>query len=115
MNFGIKKTKPKVCISSTDEFFLRDFLKCPHCGKKLTACFSLENGGKYPYYKCNGCYNFNSNATNANELFIKYVQTLKPNEDVLKLYSKVFAIIKSDRDKNINKEVADVIVKKNLM
>jgi site-specific DNA recombinase len=112
MHFGEKKVKPKVCKTSTDEFFLRDFLKCPHCGKKLTACYSRGNGGEYPYYKCHYCHKFNANATKANELFIKYIRTLKPNEKVLKLYAKVFAEIKSDRDKNLNKEVANAILKK---
>lgn len=112
MHFGKRKVKPKVCKTSTDEFYLRDFLKCPHCGKKLTACYSCGNGGEYPYYKCVGCNKFNANATKANELFIEYIRTLKPNEEVLKLYAKVFAGIKSDRDKNINKEVANVILKK---
>ncbi len=112
MHFGKKKAKPKVKKTSTDEFYLRDFLKCPYCGKKLTACYSRGNGGEYPYYKCVGCNKFNANATKANESFIEYIRTLKPNEEVLKLYAKVFAEIKSDRDKNINKEVANVILKK---
>ncbi len=112
MHFGKRKVKPKVKKTSTDEFYLRDFLKCPYCGKKLTACYSRGNGGEYPYYKCVGCNKFNANATKANESFIEYIRTLKPNEEVLKLYAKVFAEIKSDRDKNINKEVANVILKK---
>jgi site-specific DNA recombinase len=112
MHFGKKKVKPKVCKTSTDEFFLRDFLKCPHCGKKLTACYSRGNGGEYPYYKCHYCHKFNANATKANELFVDYIRTLKPNDAVLKLYVKVFAEIKYDRDKNLNKEVANVILMK---
>ena len=112
MNFGKRKAKPKVCKTSTDEFYLRDFLKCPHCGKKLTACYSRGNGGEYPYYKCHSCNKFNANATKTNELFIEFIKTLKPKKDVLNLYSKVFAQIKSDRDKNINKEVANSIINK---
>lgn len=112
MHFGKPKVKPKVCKTSTDEFYLRDFLKCPICGKKLTACYSRGNGGEYPYYKCVGCNKFNANATKANEIFIGFIRTLKPNEEVLNLYSKVFSEIKSDRDKNLNKEVANVILKK---
>ena len=112
MHFGKRKVKPKVCKTSTDEFYLRDFLKCPHCGKKLTACYSRGNGGEYPYYKCHSCNKFNANATKANELFIEYIRTLQPKQEVLNLYSKVFAEIKSDRDKNINKEVTISILKK---
>ena len=112
MHFGKRKVKPKVCKTSTDEFYLRDFLKCPHCGKKLTACYSRGNGGEYPYYKCHSCNKFNANATKTNELFIEYIKTLKPKTGVLQLYSKVFAAIKADRDKNINKEVASCVLNK---
>lgn len=112
MHFGKRKAKPKIKKTSTDEFYLRDFLKCPHCGKKLTACYSRGNGGEYPYYKCHSCNSFNANATKANELFVQFIRTLKPNKDILKLYSKVFAEIKSDRDKNLNRELASVISKK---
>ena len=51
-HFGIKSNKSKMSNTSKDEFYLRQFLKCPHCGKGLTSCYSKGNGGEYPYYKC---------------------------------------------------------------
>lgn len=112
MHFGKRKVKPKIKRTSSEKFYLRDFLKCPHCGKKLTACYSRGNGGEFPYYKCHACNRFNANATKTNEQFIKYLRTLKPNKDVLGLYSIAFAEIKSQRNKGIDKEVANVKSKK---
>ncbi|WP_443946018.1 recombinase family protein [Pedobacter sp. AW1-32] len=39
-------------------FFLRGFLKCPLCDKKLTGSYSGGSKSKYPYYHCyKGCNN----------------------------------------------------------
>jgi site-specific DNA recombinase len=112
LHFGMKKKKPKLCKTSTDEFYLRRFLKCPHCGKGLTGCYSKGNGGEYPYYKCPNCNKLNKNANKANELFTKYIYTLKPNNQILKLYATIFDEINSDSNKDVNREIAEAITKK---
>ena len=112
LHFGMKKKKPKLCKTSTDEFYLRRFLKCPHCGKGLTGCYSKGNGGEYPYYKCPNCNKLNKNANKANELFTKYIYTLKPNNHILKLYATIFDEINSDSNKDVNREIAEAITKK---
>lgn len=112
LHFGMKKKKPKLCKTSTEEFYLRRFLKCPHCGMGLTGCYSRGNGGEYPYYKCPNCNKFNKNAIKSNELFIKYIHSLKPNTQILNLYATIFDEIKSDSNKDVNREIADAIIKK---
>ncbi len=112
LHFELKKKKPKLCKTSTDEFYLRRFLKCPHCGMGLTGCYSKGNGGEYPYYKCPNCNKFNKNAIKSNELFIKYVHSLKPNNDILKLYATIFSEVNSDSNKDVNREIVEAITKK---
>ncbi|RFZ94143.1 recombinase family protein [Mucilaginibacter conchicola] len=56
---SIINTRRKV-ESKSDElgnaFFLRGFLICPACGKKLSGSFSRGSTRKYPYYHCfKGC------------------------------------------------------------
>ena len=111
-HFGIKRSKPKLSKTSTDEFYLRQFLKCPHCGKGLTGCYSKGNGGEYPYYKCPNCNKFNANANKSNDLFVKYVQTLKPNPEVVKLYSRVFNEICDDVSRDVKRSIADAVQNK---
>ncbi|MFA4942626.1 MAG: recombinase family protein, partial [Patescibacteria group bacterium] len=49
MNIGDNVSLGRV----NENFPLRHFVVCPHCGRPLTACFSLGHMGvKYPYYKC---------------------------------------------------------------
>ena len=78
----------------------------------LTGCYSRGNGGEYPYYKCPNCNKFNKNAIKSNELFIKYIHSLKPNTQILNLYATIFDEIKSDSNKDVNREIADAIIKK---
>lgn len=112
LHFGLKKKKPKLSKTSSEEFYLKRFLICPHCGMGLTGCYSKGNGGEYPYYKCPNCNKFNKNAIKSNELFIKYIYSLKPNNHILKLYANIFAEINSDSNKDLNKEIAEVINQK---
>ena len=111
-HFGKRIKKTKLMRSSNDDFYLRRFLVCPHCGKGMAGCYSHGNGGEYPYYKCPNCNRFNANATKANNSFIKYVNTLKPRPEMLKLYSEVFAEINGEASKDVRKAVADAVLKK---
>jgi len=45
------KTNPKYS-KKREDLYLRDFLKCPVCGRKLTGSPSKGNGGVYSYYYC---------------------------------------------------------------
>ncbi|WP_286832080.1 recombinase family protein [Sphingobacterium sp. UBA6308] len=54
-------------------FFLKGFLKCPICGRKLSASFSKGYSKRYPYYHCKGrC----PTRINANLLNTKYEEAL---------------------------------------
>lgn len=56
---SIINTKRKITSNRDDlkeVFFLRGFLICPVCGRKLTGSFSKGKRKRYPYYHCHdGC------------------------------------------------------------
>ncbi len=55
---GNAKTPARKDINQ--DFPLRSFITCGHCGTPLTACWSKGRGGHYPYYLCpkKGCQSY---------------------------------------------------------
>lgn len=85
LNGSSKKYKGK---TKHEEMFLRGFLYCPICDKRMTGGASTGNGGTYHYYNCqrkNGCNN-SIKAERANNAFIEYIATIQPRKEILALY-----------------------------
>lgn len=53
--FGVPKVPARADLS--EDFPLRGFVTCGHCGMPLTSCWSKGRSTKYPYYLCDtrGC------------------------------------------------------------
>lgn len=87
---GKKKGAPKLSRKPHPDAFLRSYLKCPVCGGTITGAPSTGNGGTYYYYNCSvDGKHFRCRAEKAIEGFTKYVSSLKPNKEILKLYTEV--------------------------
>lgn len=54
-NGGVPKVPARQDLS--EDFPLRGFVTCGHCGEPLTACWSKGRSARYPYYLCDtrGC------------------------------------------------------------
>ncbi|MDR1503698.1 MAG: recombinase family protein [Prevotella sp.] len=94
---GKKKGLPKLSKKINPDLFLRKYICCPVCGKSITGATSSGNGGKYTYYNCSvDAKHFRCRTEEANELFAKYLSSLKPNEPILRLYKEVLKDIRQD-------------------
>ncbi len=73
----------------TENLPLRGFLICKNCGQPLTGSGSKGNGGVYYYYHCMTARKCNERfrASEANEAFIRVLQTIAVNGDVLCAYA----------------------------
>lgn len=91
---GKKKSTPKLSRKVHPDAFLRKYLKCPVCGSAMTGAPSKGNGGTYYYYNCSkDGKHFRCRAENAIEGFTKYLSSLKPNKEVLKLYTEALKFL----------------------
>ena len=72
------------------EFYMRDFLVCPHCGSKLRASFSTGRHAKYPYYHCNNCHKFRIKADALNHEFETSLNGLTPPENLVRLFQEIY-------------------------
>ena len=87
---GKKKGTPKLSRKIHPDAFLRKYLECPICGASMTGAPSKGNGGTYYYYNCSkDGKHFRCRAEKAIENFVKYITSLKPNKEVLRLYTEV--------------------------
>ena len=92
-----KRHRPKLTKRPHPDVFLRQYLKCPQCGATMTGSASKGNGGKYYYYHCSrNAKHLRCRADKANELFARYLATLKPNYAILRLYGEVMKEISND-------------------
>ena len=71
------------------EFYMRDFLVCPHCGSKLRASFSKGRHAKYPYYHCNNCHKFRIKADAFNSGFEASLNGLTPPDNLIRLFQEI--------------------------
>ena len=103
---GNRKQSPKLSKKIHPDLFLRKYLVCPICGYPLTGATSSGNGGKYTYYNCShNAKHLRCRAEEANEMFAKYVASLKPNQPILELYKEILVDLKRERDGNSKQEV----------
>ncbi len=70
------------------DFPLRNFIRCPKCGQKLTGGWSTgRKKVRYPYYHCfsKGC-SLNLKKKVLETKFYEYLKTFQPKEDMLNLF-----------------------------
>jgi site-specific DNA recombinase len=87
---GRKKHLPSSLKTIRDEFPLRGILICPQCGKYLTAsCSKGKMGVRYPYYHCTNFCKERKKAEVVNNALEGLLETIKPSEGALKIFSKI--------------------------
>ncbi|WP_369831331.1 recombinase family protein [Dysgonomonas sp. Marseille-P4361] len=92
----IVKTNPKYS-KKRNELYLRDFLKCPICGNKLSGSACKGNGGVYHYYYCQSAGHISIRAEEAHNEFIKMLCTFKPKQQVADLYAEILKDVSKER------------------
>ena len=104
---GKRKKEPKLSKAIDPDLYLRKFLVCPICGYSMTGATSTgAAGGKYKYYNC--CHNgkhLRKPADYVNDKFADWVGGLKPNKEVLDLYTEVLQDLRGEHKQDIQKEV----------
>ena len=103
---GKRKHEPKVSKTIDPDLYLRKYIVCPICGHSITGATSTGKGGKYKYYNC--CHDgkhLRRPADYANDKFADWVGSLKPNKEVLDLYTEVLQDLRGEHKQDINKEV----------
>ena len=92
-----KRHRPKLTKRLHPDIFLRQYLKCPQCGATMTGSASKGNGGRYYYYHCSrDAKHLRCRADKANDLFARYIATLKPNYAILRLYNEILRDINTE-------------------
>ena len=113
---GKRKSEPKLSKAIDPDLFLRKYIVCPICGHSITGATSTGKGGKYKYYNC--CHDgkhLRRPADYVNDKFATWVGGLRPNKEVLELYTEVLQDLRGehqhDRQKEaeaLSKEIAEV-------
>lgn len=77
--------KREYMTDKLEQFPLRKFLKCPECNSSLTGSWSTGWSKKYPYYHCvtKGCKYKPIRKEKAEYIFIEYLRSIEPCEDVI--------------------------------
>ena len=101
-----RKHEPKVSKTIDPDLYLRKYIVCPICGHSITGATSTGKGGKYKYYNC--CHDgkhLRRPADFVNDKFATWVGGLKPNKEVLDLYTEVLQDLRGEHKKDVQKEV----------
>lgn len=104
---NIINTKRK--ISSRKEelkttFFLRGFLICPLCNKRLTGSFSRGSKNRYPYYHCRGRCRTRISAVLLNYNYERKLQQLVLSDKATELFNRILddSNLNMHRDEYLN-------------
>ena len=104
---GKRRHEPKLSKTIDPDLYLRKFLVCPICGYSMTGATSTgAAGGKYKYYNC--CHDgkhLRKPADYVNDKFADWVGGLRPNKEVLDLYTEVLQDLRGEHKQDIQKEV----------
>ena len=104
---GKRKDEPKLSKSIDPDLYLRKYIVCPICGHSITGATSKgASGGRYKYYNC--CHDgkhLRKPADYVNEKFANWVGGLRPNKEVLELYTEVLQDLRGEHKQDVQKEV----------
>lgn len=102
---GKNRRKPKVSKVNNPNLYLRKYLVCPVCGHRITGGTSKGNGGHYDYYYCNKDHkHIKIRADKANDLFNRYISSLKPKAGFVELYHQMLDEARNSQIKDNKKE-----------
>ncbi len=103
---GKRKSEPKLSKAIDPDLYLRKYIVCPICGHSITGATSIGKGGRYKYYNC--CYDgkhLRRPAEVVNDKFANWVGGLRPNQEVLDLYTEVLQDLRGEHKQDVQKEV----------
>ena len=103
---GKRKSEPKLSKAIDPDLYLRKYIVCPICGYSITGATSTGKGGKYKYYNC--CHDgkhLRRPADYVNDKFANWVGGLRPNQEVLDLYTEVLQDLRGEHKQDIEKQV----------
>ena len=103
---GKRKHEPKVSKTIDPDLFLRKYIVCPICGHSITGATSTGKGGKYKYYNC--CHDgkhLRRPANYVNDKFADWVGGLRPNKEVLDLYTEVLQDLRGEHKQDVQREI----------
>ncbi len=96
-------------------FPLRNFVRCPKCGEKLTAGWSTgRNKKRYAYYHCrSGKCSLNVKKDTLESRFIEYLKSVQPKEDILALFKAIvldrWECVRADEVKERNRVETELV------
>ncbi|MDW8550440.1 recombinase zinc beta ribbon domain-containing protein [Epilithonimonas ginsengisoli] len=100
---SVINTKRKTTAKRDDlkeMFFLRGFLTCPVCGRKLTGSFSKGKQNRYPYYHCHNRCKIRIGAVLLNNCYQNKLQELILADNAMELFKNIL------EDQNIKTQKA---------
>jgi len=100
---SVINTKRRTTAKSDDLqslFFLRGFLTCPICGRKLSGSVSKGRSKKYPYYHCHDGCRTRIDAIFLNDCYQNKLQQLILSNNTIELFKNIL------EDQNIKTEKA---------
>lgn len=109
---SIITTKRKISCEKQDlnaMFFLKGYLICPLCGKKLRGSFSQGKTKKYPYYHCMGRCKTRISANVLNNNYNQKLQKIAFTKGLGELFSLVL------KDVNVNFQKKELLQKRHLI
>ncbi|WP_312390912.1 recombinase family protein [Chryseobacterium sp.] len=93
----------------TEMFFLRGFLTCPVCGRKLTGSFSKGKQNRYPYYHCDNRCKIRIGAVLLNDSYQNKLQELILADNTMELFKNIL------EDQNIKTQKASYLYAQQLV
>ena len=103
-----KRIQPLQKTTKNPNLPLRGYLVCHKCGGNLTGSKSKGNGGTYFYYHCQKGCNVRFRATEANSIFVDYLNSFALPEEIQQLYMAVMKDTFKDEDKRLLKEYSEL-------
>ena len=103
---GKRKSEPKMSKAIDPDLYFRKYIVCPICGHSITGATSTGKGGKYKYYNC--CHDgkhLRRPADYVNDKFANWVGGLRPNKEVLDLYTEVLQDLRGEHKHDVEKQV----------
>ena len=105
-----KNSETKIIKMPRPDFYLRDFLTCPICGKRLFASSSKGRSAYYSYYHCkNGC-KFRVKADDLNRQFEESLNHLTPPANLISLFEEICADVMGESRKEQGNRIAKLEV-----